>query len=72
MSYFQNCITDSPDRGADCATSIAPAFKSLAEMAESQGWTSEEVATALLSLSKDHIIKLIASSDVKRLVNERS
>ncbi len=43
-----------PERGADCALALAPAFVSLVDLAQTLGWGRDEVALALATLADNH------------------
>lgn len=43
-----------PDREPDCECAVEGAFLDLVERAEAAGWTSDEVADCLISLSHKH------------------
>jgi hypothetical protein len=43
------------DRDLECELAISPEFQRLIETALAAGWSDDEVANALLSLTQDHV-----------------
>ena len=56
--------TDHPDRGLECEEAMEPAFQELARQAQQAGWYADEIAAALLSLAKNHVLGLLAESEM--------
>lgn len=54
-----------PDREPDCECAVEGAFLELVDRAEAAGWTSDEVADCLVSLSHRH--RTILSEDIHLL-----
>ena len=67
---------DHPDRALECAFALEPAFAKLEADAMAAGWTSDEVAIALMDLAKGALLALAenrrsqAAIDVARLLDE--
>lgn len=63
-----------PDRYLDCQFALEPSFQALAETCEAQGWSSDEVAYALLGLAEARLLTLAANEQVEdtiKLMRER-
>jgi len=43
---------------------MEPAFQELARQAQQAGWYADEIAAALLSLAKNHVLGLLAESEM--------
>ena len=56
--------TDHPDRGLECEGAMEPAFQELARQATAAGWNADEIAAALLSLAKNHVLGLLAKAEM--------
>ena len=63
MAYFYDRQPDYQDKGDECARAVEPLFVAMAKALEADGWTAGEVATALLLLAKNNIMKRIARAD---------
>lgn len=59
-----------PDRRLSCQEAIEPAFQAVAEMARRSGWSTDEVATALVDLADNHILALTANTETTRQIGE--
>lgn len=59
-----------PDRHLSCQEAIEPAFQELAENAESAGWSSDEVAAALVDLADNHMLALVANAETDRAIKD--
>ena len=52
-----------PDRRLSCQEAIEPAFQAVAEMARRSGWSTGEIAAALVDLADNHMLALAAQRD---------
>lgn len=50
---------DSADKNLDCEFAMEPAFRELAGRAADEGWSEDDVASALMSLSHHHLRGII-------------
>ena len=55
MSIRQPTQGNCADRDLECELALAPGFQKLVDDAIAAGWTDEEVANALLSVTQDHV-----------------
>jgi hypothetical protein len=54
---------DYPDRPLECQFAIEPAFCALARQAQAAGWSSNEVAAALIDLAHIHMRGVISDGN---------
>lgn len=54
---------DHPDRHLACQEAIEPSFQALADQAVETGWSSDEVAAALVDLADNHMLALAANTE---------
>lgn len=52
-----------PDRHLSCQEAIEPALQGGAEMARRSGWSTGEIAAALVDLANNHMLDLAANRD---------
>lgn len=52
-----------PDRHLSCQEAIEQAFQAVAEMARRSGWSTGEIAAALVDLADNHMLALAAQRD---------
>ncbi|WP_075856506.1 hypothetical protein [Rhizobium hainanense] len=55
-----------PDRFLKCQEAMEDALETVAASATSAGWSPEEVAAALVELADNHMLALLANSDLAR------
>ena len=59
-----------PDRHLSCQEAIEPAFQAVAEIARRSGWSTDDVAAALIDLADNYILALAANTETDRQIEE--
>jgi hypothetical protein len=66
MNDFAPAPASHPDRFLQCQEAMEDAVLAAAEAARLAGWTTEEVAAALVELADNHMLSVLANRDLSR------
>ncbi|MDK1489641.1 hypothetical protein QN219_06165 [Sinorhizobium sp. 7-81] len=65
----QNIGHDHPDRDLECQRALDDDFHLLIALAESEGWTWQEIALALMELTEDYVMAMRLDAEMKQGVS---
>ncbi|MDK1386759.1 hypothetical protein QN224_15220 [Sinorhizobium sp. 8-89] len=65
----QNIRHNHPDRDLECQRALDDDFHLLIALAESEGWTWQEIALALMELTEDYVMAMRLDAEMKQGVS---